>query len=103
MPVGPNKTLKDVIADRLCERSVEACWRLFRQTLEAVAYLHSKDIVHRDLKPANIFIGHKQADMSTPFPRLQSKPSTAADRFLFSSHLALLVSVVRVEQTTSNP
>ena len=61
MEYAANKTLKDVIADRLCERNVEACWRLFRQTLEAVAYIHSKDIVHRDLKPANIFIDHQQS------------------------------------------
>ena len=61
MQYCPNKTLKDVIADRMCERSMETCWRLFRQTLEAVAYLHSKDIVHRDLKPANVFIDDQQS------------------------------------------
>ena len=60
MEFAANRTLKDVIADRLCEKSVEACWRLFRQTLEAVAYIHSKDIVHRDVKPANIFIDTHQ-------------------------------------------
>ena len=40
---------------------METCWRLFRQTLEAVAYMHSKDIVHRDLKPANCFIDNQQS------------------------------------------
>ena len=52
--------MKDVIADRLCEKNREACWRLFRQTLEAVSYIHSKGIVHRDLKPANVFIDLQQ-------------------------------------------
>eukprot|EP00698_Gefionella_okellyi_P001959 TRINITY_DN11839_c0_g1_i1.p1 TRINITY_DN11839_c0_g1~~TRINITY_DN11839_c0_g1_i1.p1 ORF type:complete len:1322 (+),score=300.76 TRINITY_DN11839_c0_g1_i1:27-3968(+) len=31
-------------------------WRILRQTLEALAYIHEKHIVHRDLKPANIFL-----------------------------------------------
>lgn len=32
-------------------------WRLFRQILEALAYIHSQKIIHRDLKPENIFLG----------------------------------------------
>jgi len=31
-------------------------WRIFRQTIEGLAYIHSKHIIHRDLKPANIFL-----------------------------------------------
>lgn len=31
-------------------------WRLVRQTLEALRYIHSQGIIHRDLKPSNIFI-----------------------------------------------
>lgn len=29
---------------------------IFKQTLEAINYLHSKNIVHRDIKPENIFL-----------------------------------------------
>ena len=34
-----------------------ALWRLFRQILEALAYIHSQKVLHRDLKPENIFLG----------------------------------------------
>lgn len=37
-------------------KSVPECWRLLRQILEALVYIHSKGIVHRDLKPPNIFL-----------------------------------------------
>ncbi|GMT11829.1 hypothetical protein PFISCL1PPCAC_3126, partial [Pristionchus fissidentatus] len=32
---------------------------LFKQLVEAVAYIHSKDVIHRDLKPSNILFDEK--------------------------------------------
>lgn len=49
------KTLRSLINGDLQEDNLES-WRLFRQIVEALAYIHAANIVHRDLKPENIFI-----------------------------------------------
>ena len=49
------KTLRSLINGNLQDDNIKS-WRLFRQILEALAYIHAADIVHRDLKPENIFI-----------------------------------------------
>jgi serine/threonine protein kinase len=38
--------------------SIQQRLNLFRQTCEAVQYLHDNDVLHRDLKPANILVTH---------------------------------------------
>ncbi|KAJ3417189.1 hypothetical protein HDV05_006395 [Chytridiales sp. JEL 0842] len=48
-----NNTLQDLIRDGL---ETDEAWRLFRQVLEGLAYLHSVGVIHRDLKPSNLFI-----------------------------------------------
>lgn len=50
-----NNTLLDLIEKGLPDNSSEY-WRLFRQVVEAVSYIHSSGFIHRDLKPTNIFI-----------------------------------------------
>ena len=34
----------------------EVKWKIFRQILEAVNYLHTNSILHRDIKPENVFL-----------------------------------------------
>ena len=53
MEFCPNQTLREVIDDGV---STEEAWRLFRQILEGLAYIHKQGMIHRDLKPGNIFI-----------------------------------------------
>ena len=31
-------------------------WRLLRQILEALGYIHGRGVIHRDIKPPNIFL-----------------------------------------------
>lgn len=50
-----NNTLLDLIEKGLPANPNEY-WRLFREILEAVNYIHSSGFIHRDLKPTNIFI-----------------------------------------------
>lgn len=75
-----NHTLGDLIAAGLYKRQDEY-WRLLRQILEALAYIHEESIIHRDLKPKNIFIDEnrcvKIGDFGLARSFIQSVPSRA--------------------------
>ncbi|NXU52113.1 E2AK4 kinase, partial [Turnix velox] len=48
-------TLRDTIDQGLYE-DTNRLWRLFREILDGLAYIHEKGMIHRDLKPVNIFL-----------------------------------------------
>ena len=55
MEYCPNKTLREAIDEKMLPDS-ETCWKLFRQIVEGLVYVHSQGMIHRDLKPSNIFL-----------------------------------------------
>uniref|UniRef100_A0AAY5K5C3 eIF-2-alpha kinase GCN2 n=1 Tax=Esox lucius TaxID=8010 RepID=A0AAY5K5C3_ESOLU len=48
-------TLRDTIDHGLHQDS-SRLWRLFREILDGLAYIHQQGMIHRDLKPVNIFL-----------------------------------------------
>lgn len=50
-----NHTLGDLVRQGLYKDPKEY-WRLLRQILDALSYIHGEGVIHRDLKPKNIFI-----------------------------------------------
>mmetsp|Transcript_7742 Transcript_7742/g.19117 ORF Transcript_7742/g.19117 Transcript_7742/m.19117 type:complete len:1794 (-) Transcript_7742:268-5649(-) len=52
-----NTTLRKLIDESaFSEWKHSDIWRLVRQIVEALVYIHSRRIIHRDLKPGNIFL-----------------------------------------------
>jgi len=50
-----NSTLRSSIDEGLLKDRMRM-WRLLREILEGLTYIHKKQIIHRDLKPQNIFL-----------------------------------------------
>lgn len=48
-------TLRDTI-DQCLYQDASRLWRLFREILDGLAYIHEQGMIHRDLKPVNIFL-----------------------------------------------
>ncbi|KAM6969279.1 eIF-2-alpha kinase GCN2 [Tautogolabrus adspersus] len=48
-------TLRDTI-DQGLHQDQNRLWRLFREILDGIAYIHEQGMIHRDLKPVNIFL-----------------------------------------------
>lgn len=45
----------NAVDNGLCKEP-KRVWRLLREIVEGLSYIHQQGIIHRDLKPVNIFI-----------------------------------------------
>jgi translation initiation factor 2-alpha kinase 4 len=63
--------------------AVEERWRLLREVMQGLLYIHSKGLIHRDLKPNNIFLSRegsvKLGDFGLATTLSQPKPDKVKD------------------------
>ena len=48
-------SLQDVLNKGL--PTADEAWKMLKEILHGLVYVHSRNTVHRDLKPSNIFLG----------------------------------------------
>lgn len=83
-----NRSLYDLIHTENLSMQRDEYWRLFRQMLEALSYIHSQGIIHRDLKPMNVFIDESRNVKIGDFGLAKNVDKTA-DVFRIGSHSAI--------------
>ncbi|XP_060031085.1 eIF-2-alpha kinase GCN2 isoform X2 [Erinaceus europaeus] len=71
-------TLRDTIDQGLYQDTIRL-WRLFREILDGLAYIHEKGMIHRDLKPVNIFLDSDDHVKIGDFGLATDHPAFAAD------------------------
>ncbi|XP_056151582.1 eIF-2-alpha kinase GCN2 [Lampris incognitus] len=74
-------TLRDTIDQGLYQDN-SRLWRLFREILDGLAYIHEQGMIHRDLKPVNIFLDSQDHVKIGDFGLATDHPATnmAADK-----------------------
>jgi len=81
-------TLRDTIDQGLYQDTIRL-WRLFREILDGLAYIHEKGMIHRDLKPVNIFLD-------------SDDHVKIGDFGLATDHLAFTVSIFQIRLCLKN-
>ena len=76
-------TLRKLIDDgSLATMDINEVFRLVRQIVEALVYMHSRNVIHRDLKPGNLFLDSEGNVRLGDFglaTRRREKPSIAVN------------------------
>ncbi|TKS86524.1 eIF-2-alpha kinase GCN2 [Collichthys lucidus] len=70
-------TLRDTI-DHGLHQDQNRLWRLFREILDGLAYIHQQGMIHRDLKPVNIFLDSQDHVKIGDFGLATDHPATVA-------------------------
>uniref|UniRef100_A0AAV2JI99 non-specific serine/threonine protein kinase n=1 Tax=Knipowitschia caucasica TaxID=637954 RepID=A0AAV2JI99_KNICA len=70
-------TLRDTIDHELYMDQTRL-WRLFREILDGLAYIHEQGMIHRDLKPVNIFLDSQDHVKIGDFGLATGHPANAA-------------------------
>ncbi|XP_057714793.1 eIF-2-alpha kinase GCN2 [Corythoichthys intestinalis] len=70
-------TLRDTI-DQGLHQDQNRLWRLFREILDGLSYIHEQGMIHRDLKPVNIFLDSQDHVKIGDFGLATDHPATVA-------------------------
>ncbi|XP_037097500.1 eIF-2-alpha kinase GCN2 [Syngnathus acus] len=70
-------TLRDTI-DQGLHQDQNRLWRLFREILDGLSYIHEQGMIHRDLKPVNIFLDFEDHVKIGDFGLATDHPATVA-------------------------
>ncbi|KAI3367813.1 hypothetical protein L3Q82_026651 [Scortum barcoo] len=70
-------TLRDTI-DHGLHQDQNRLWRLFREILDGLAYIHQQGMIHRDLKPVNIFLDSQDSVKIGDFGLATDHPANVA-------------------------
>uniref|UniRef100_H3DJ97 eIF-2-alpha kinase GCN2 n=1 Tax=Tetraodon nigroviridis TaxID=99883 RepID=H3DJ97_TETNG len=85
-------TLRDTI-DHGLYQDQNRLWRLFREILDGLAYIHQQGMIHRDLKPVNIFLDSQDHVKIGDFGLATDHPANvAAGKFEVEEHSTGLMS-----------
>ncbi|KAF4083863.1 hypothetical protein AMELA_G00122190 [Ameiurus melas] len=74
-------TLRDTI-DQGLYQDCSRLWRLFREILDGIAYIHEQGMIHRDLKPVNIFLDSRDHVKIGDFGLATDHPASTASGIL---------------------